>query len=279
MPLIGKQRVLGAAYPRPASFSFPANSCFPMCHRKTNRWCRFAARICVGVALLSALGAHPVDAGTASATAPGAFEAGGPFAAWIAEASRRFDIPASWIRGVMRIESRGDVNAVSPKGAIRLMQLMPETWADLQLRYGLGSDPFDPRNNILAGGAYLRELYDRFGDAGFLAAYNAGPARYDAFLTTGRPLPDETRAYLGALAPLTLGGGVETRLPVAAAVRSWAEAPLFVLLAAHSSAALGLSSAVQRERSSAVARAADLTGFVPPSTGLFIVVSHQNSTP
>ncbi len=96
------------------------------------------------------------------------------------------------------------------------MQLMPETWADLRLRYGLGSDPFDPRDNILAGAAYLRELHDRFGDSGFLAAYNAGPARYEAFLATGRPLPDETRAYLGALAPLTAGGSAETRLAVAA---------------------------------------------------------------
>jgi soluble lytic murein transglycosylase-like protein len=248
-----------------------------MCHRETHRWCQFAARICIGIALLSTLGAHPADAGTANM--PGALEVGDPFAAWITEASRRFDIPASWIREVMRIESRGDVHAVSPKGAIGLMQLMPDTWADLRLRYGLGSDPFDPRNNILAGAAYLRELHDQFGDPGFLAAYNAGPARYQAFLATGRPLPDETRAYIGAVAPLTVGSGIETRLPVAAAMQSWADAPLFVLLAAHSSAARGLSFSVQHERSSAVSRVADLTGFVPQSGGLFIVVSHQNSAP
>jgi Transglycosylase SLT domain len=156
---------------------------------------------------------------------------------------------------------------------------MPETWAELRLRYGLGGDPFDPRDNILAGAAYLRELHDRFGDPGFLAAYNAGSARYEAFMATGRPLPDETRAYIGTLAPLTAGGGAKTRLAVASEAPSWSEAPLFVLLAAHPSAAHGLSFAVQRERSSAVARVADLTGFVPRSTGLFIAVSDQNSTP
>ena len=212
-------------------------------------------------------------------SAPAVFETGDPFAAWIAEASRRFDIPTSWIRDVMRIESRGDARALSPKGAMGLMQLMPGTWADLRLRYGLGSDPFDPRDNILAGAAYLRELHDRFGDTGFLAAYNAGPARYEAFHATGRPLPAETRAYMGTLAPLTAGGAADTRLPVVSAVPLSAEAPLFVLLATDSSAMHRLSFAVQHQHSSAVARVADLTGFVPQSTGLFIAVSHQNSTP
>jgi soluble lytic murein transglycosylase-like protein len=227
---------------------------------------------------VSALRAGPADAGTLPESAPVAFKSGDPFAPWIAEASRRFDIPASWIRDVMRVESRDDTRAVSPKGAMGLMQLMPETWADLRVRYGLGSDPFDPRDNILAGAAYLRELHDRFGDPGFLAAYNVGPGRYEAFLATGRPLPDETRAYLGALSPLMAGPGAETRPAVASAV-PWSEAPLFVLLATHSPAAPGMSFAVQHESSSAVARVADLTGFVPQSTGLFIAVSHQNFMP
>jgi soluble lytic murein transglycosylase-like protein len=77
--------------------------------------------------VLSALGARPADAGTTPASAPSAFETGDPFAVWIAEASRRFDISASWIRDVRRVESRGDVRAVSPKGAVGLMQLMPWT--------------------------------------------------------------------------------------------------------------------------------------------------------
>src|SRR3546814_3022380 len=87
----------------------------------------------------------------------------------------------------MRVESRGDVRAVSPKGAMGLMQLMPDTWASLRVRLGLGANPYDPRDNILAGAAYLREMHDRYGSPGFLAAYNAGPGRYEEYLA-GRPL-------------------------------------------------------------------------------------------
>ncbi len=102
----------------------------------------------------------------------------------------------------MQAESGGDARGVSPKGAMGLMQIMPETWATLRLRYGLGADPFDPHDNIIAGAAYLRELHDRYGSPGFLAAYNAGPARYEDHLATGQPLPAETRAYVALLAPL-----------------------------------------------------------------------------
>ncbi|MGH1557443.1 lytic transglycosylase domain-containing protein [Caulobacter segnis] len=72
-------------------------------------------------------------------------------------------------------ESGGDPRAVSPKGAMGLMQLMPGTWRDLSVQHDLGADPFDRRANVLAGAAYLRQLFDRFGRKGFLAAYNAGP--------------------------------------------------------------------------------------------------------
>ena len=121
----------------------------------------------------------------------------------------------------------GDVRALSPKGAMGLMQIMPQTWAGLRLRYGLGADPYDPHDNILAGAAYLRELHDRYGAPGFLAAYNAGPARYEDHLATGRPLPAETRAYLAVLAPLIGGGSIDGAMVVAAVARSWTEAPLF----------------------------------------------------
>ena len=56
---------------------------------------------------------------------------------------------------------------------------MPGTWVELSVRYGLGIDPFDPHDSIMAGAAYLREMHDRFGSPGFLAAYNAGPERYE----------------------------------------------------------------------------------------------------
>jgi len=109
-----------------------------------------------------------------------------------------------------------------------LMQLMPGTWVELSVRYGLGLDPFDPRDNILAGTAYLRELHDRFGSAGFLAAYHAGPSRYEQHLATGQPLPPETVAYVAAVTPLLAGEqGEQAAFRIKRAV-PWREAPLFV---------------------------------------------------
>ena len=123
---------------------------------------------------------------------------------FIAEASHRFGIPEAWIRAVMRAESGGRTMLnghpiTSRAGAMGLMQIMPETWAELRTRYGLGKNPYDPRDNILAGTAYLRELYKRYGYPNLFAAYNAGPARFDAHLFGGQPLPKETLAYLAAL--------------------------------------------------------------------------------
>jgi hypothetical protein len=86
-----------------------------------------------------------------------------------------------------------------------LMQIMPQTWSELRARYGLGADPYDPRTNILAGAAYIRELYQRFGVPGFLAAYNTGPGRYENHLATDRTLPDETEGYVARLAPTVEG--------------------------------------------------------------------------
>lgn len=125
-----------------------------------------------------------------------------PLESAVAEASAAFAIPSPWIRGVMARESGGDPRAVSPAGALGLMQLMPATWREQRARYALGSDPFDVRDNVYAGAAYLREMLDRFGPSGFLAAYNAGPARYTAFRSGRAGLPRETRAYVAALAPL-----------------------------------------------------------------------------
>lgn len=151
-------------------------------------------------------------------------------AAFIAEASLRFGIPEHWIRAVLRVESAGDVRAISSAGAMGLMQVMPDTWADLRSRHGLGRDPYDPRDNILTGTAYLREMWDRYGNvAAMLAAYNAGPGRYDEHLATGRILPAETRAYVATLAPV-LGHTAEPDVPtiVPPPPPDWREAPLFV---------------------------------------------------
>ena len=134
-----------------------------------------------------------------------------PWDALIDEAARRFAIPPSWVRGVMQIESGGHTTLngrpiTSTAGAMGLMQVMPATFTAMAQRYGLGGDPYDPRANILAGAAFLREMYDRYGAAHFLAAYNAGPGRVDEHLRYGRPLPFETRRYVQTLAPRFLAG-------------------------------------------------------------------------
>jgi len=133
--------------------------------------------------------------------APAAADPVGRWSGHIAEASLRFGIPQEWIRRVMRIESGGHTvmdgrPTVSRAGAMGLMQLMPGTWREMRTLLRLGPDPHDPRDNILAGTAYLRAMYDRFGYPGLFAAYNAGPARYAVHLATGRALPAETRAYM-----------------------------------------------------------------------------------
>jgi hypothetical protein len=151
----------------------------------------------------------------------------------IAEAAHRFGIPQPWIRAVMEVESAGNPRAVSHAGAIGLMQIMPGTWAELRAAHRLGDDPFDPRDNILAGTAYLRQMYDRFGSPGFLAAYNAGPARYQEHVDTGRALPLETRNYLAILAPL-IADGTDVARAVSRPHRTqdWRDAPLFAATAA-----------------------------------------------
>ncbi|AMX99039.1 lytic transglycosylase domain-containing protein [Mesorhizobium ciceri] len=124
---------------------------------------------------------------------------------FVAEASKRFRIPQAWIYAVIDAESRGrtmlDGRPITSRaGAMGLMQLMPETYEDMRMAHGLGPNPHDPRDNILAGTAYLRAMYERFGFPGLFAAYNAGPERYEARLKRGKPLPKETVDYLKQLA-------------------------------------------------------------------------------
>ncbi len=125
------------------------------------------------------------------------------WSAYITEASQRFGVPVAWIEGVMVAESGGNTTLngrpiTSRAGAAGLMQLMPATYAEMRALYGLGGDPHDPHDNILAGTAYLRLQYLTFGYPGLFAAYNAGPARYAASLR-GVRLPLETRNYLRQL--------------------------------------------------------------------------------
>jgi hypothetical protein len=162
------------------------------------------------------------------AGATASYRTSDPFADFVEEASRRFGVPVHLICAVIYAESAGDARARSPKGAMGLMQIMPNTWAELRLRYDLGNDPYDPHDNILAGTAYLRKLHDRYGSPGFLAAYNAGPARYEEHLA-GRPLPAETQAYLQKLAPVI---GSDIAACSAVAPRRSSAAALFTSAAA-----------------------------------------------
>lgn len=141
--------------------------------------------------------------------------AGDPWGPYIKEASARFSVPELWIREVMRQESGGRQYiggslTTSRSGAAGLMQVMPATYAELRAKHGLGPDRYHPRDNILAGTAYIREMYDRFGYPGFLAAYNAGPARLEGHLYNGRSLPAETRNYLASVAPRLAGSATAT---------------------------------------------------------------------
>jgi hypothetical protein len=144
-----------------------------------------------------------------------------PWGPYIREAAKRYDVPDLWIRAVMRVESGGNEYRngqliTSSAGAMGLMQVMPETYTELRDRYNLGDDPFDPHENILAGAAYLREMYDIYGSPGFLAAYNAGPRRLDDYLSNNRPLPDETRRYVAMIGPNIVGIYPATRSPAEA---------------------------------------------------------------
>jgi hypothetical protein len=188
-------------------------------------------RLVAGVALMGLLAACAAHAPRLSATqqaaeyknnASGDYRPPGPaddpWGPYIADAAQRFDVPKSWIRNVMHTESGGQlyVNGqlvTSPVGAMGLMQLMPETYQELEGEYGLGDDPYNPHDNIMAGTAYLREMYDLFGSPGFLAAYNAGPQRLNEYLTDGRPLPDETTHYVAMIEPYIQGDMPQGRSP------------------------------------------------------------------
>ncbi len=194
-----------------------------------------------------------------------------PWAAHIAEAAKRFAIPERWIRSVMAVESVNDPAALSSKGAIGLMQVMPATWAELRARHRLGSDPWQPRDNILAGAAYLREIHDRYGSvAAMLAAYNAGPARYDAHLATGRALPAETIDYVAKITAMIDGTVSLVRSAGSASRPTWSRAPLFVARSTVRSDAGPQAADPPTDRPSKAPAIVDLSALVPFSDGLFV---------
>jgi soluble lytic murein transglycosylase-like protein len=202
----------------------------------------------------------------AEQTQPRAIE----ISAHIAEAAQRFGVPESWIYAVVRVESAGRIGAVSSAGAMGLMQLMPGTLARQRTRFGLGADPFEPRDNIMAGTSYLREMYDSYGAPGFLAAYNAGPGRYEQLRDRGRPLPAETRAYVARIAPMlqtrSASTAVASATPVQSARTSWTQSQLFVARGDAAAYASG-SFAAAAPPNSIPPDAAPLNGLFAPVSG------------
>ena len=192
----------------------------------------------------------------------------------VRDASLRFGIPEHWIWAVMRVESAGRIDATSHAGAMGLMQVMPGTWANLTARHGLGGNAYDPRANIMAGAAYLRDMHDRYGAPGFLAAYNAGPGRYEQYLRGARGLPTETQNYVAKLAPMigdattnpvtvsTTAAGLATQPPRP----SWTKASLFASRSTDNGEAEFATSSVDLSAMRA-APPAPLNGLFAPVSG------------
>jgi soluble lytic murein transglycosylase-like protein len=119
---------------------------------------------------------------------------------WMPEVERAAQaagVPVPLFRALVRQESAFNHWAVSPRGAIGLAQLMPDT------ARSLGVNPHDPRANLRGGAIYLRRMLDRFGDVRTaLMAYNWGPTNVARWIKGGRDparVPKETRAYLAGI--------------------------------------------------------------------------------
>lgn len=108
----------------------------------------------------------------------------------VEQAARKYGLPPTFLHSVVKAESAYRADAVSPKGAVGLMQLMPGTARQL------GADPANPVENVDAGARYLRELLDKYDRGAWraLAAYNAGPGAVDKH--NGVPPYRETREYI-----------------------------------------------------------------------------------
>jgi membrane-bound lytic murein transglycosylase B len=124
----------------------------------------------------------------------------------IEAASKQFHVSKDWVRAVMRMESGGRTMLddkfpiTSYAGAMGLMQVMPQTYRDMRAAYRLGADPYNPRDNIYAGAAYLAELHRKYGYPAMFAAYNDGPGNWEDHVNNGRPLPAETVKYVSGIA-------------------------------------------------------------------------------
>jgi hypothetical protein len=136
---------------------------------------------------------HRVEGAAGYVTTRGAEVRGSQFDALVLQYAGKHALEPGLVRAVIQIESGFNPRARSPKGAMGLMQLMPQTARDLGVR-----DAYDPEDNIRGGTKYLRQLMDKYNGQVYLAlaAYNAGPGAVDKY---GKTIPPyrETREYVG----------------------------------------------------------------------------------
>ena len=123
---------------------------------------------------------------------PSAFYSSDKYDDLISQASKQYGVDSLLVKAIIKAESDFDPKAVSRKGAMGLMQIMPENFQHLDIE-----NPFDPQENIMGGTRYFRYLYDRFDGklALSLAAYNAGPTAVDSYNKTIPPYR-ETEQYV-----------------------------------------------------------------------------------
>ena len=276
MPLRSSQQAMNSPGHKPTPSSVPAHrhaiAARTLCRkdRSGGHPCLTIIAMCVMLSGHSALAQSPPMSGSSNSATHG-----DSIASLVLQAARQFGIPAPLIDVVIRVESGGQADIVSPRGAMGLMQIMPQTWTALRAQYDLGSDPFDPHDNILAGAAYLRQMYDRYGAAGFLAAYNVGPRRYEDYLATGRPLPAETLSYLAKLAPMIGDKQIANMVLAVSDPLAWTHSSLF---AGHAAGVLtGAGTDVRPTNNSSSNRLpnartiVEMSALAPQSNGLFVL--------
>lgn len=199
------------------------------------------------------------------------------YAAAFQAAEEKYGLPAGTLAAVAKTESRFNPQAVSPAGARGLMQFMPATAA----RFGL-RNPFDPIASIDAAGQYLQWLHARYGDWGqAIGAYNCGEGTMDRHLQTGRPLPQETQAYVPqvqqAQREFSTGSGPTVRL------RQTFEDPVLAQTAVESKvravvrAAGQLTVTLPGRPALAAETPMDLSGFAPELDGRWVVTEARHT--
>jgi len=164
-----------------------------------------------GMALIPGSSGRPVEAPMRF----GATEKSRPYDQTIERQATKHGVSPELVRAVIQVESAFNPNAISPKGAMGLMQLMPAT----ATQFGV-TNPFHPEQNIGGGTAYLRQLLTRYGNKVdlALAAYNAGPGSVEKYGAV--PPYSETRSYVRKV---TATSGATAAVPPASRIYKWTE--------------------------------------------------------